>query len=336
MPQNPIGLPAEAAEKVLAAAEEAGVPRHVLLAQVPIGPAPEAISYETLCALYEQAALLTGDAAFGLHVGERTSTRMYGPLGYAVANSGSFGEALTHLSDLQRLWTSSVRFDIGQRRGLVAARYEFAGELQPGRRRHENEQMLAAILTFARWALGEPVAAEEVRFEHAAPDDLSEHRRIFGSRVVFRASATEILFSRGLLARPITNADIVLGELIREQAASTLADLQRREPLLDRLAASVRTALAGGLEISLRSQATALGMGPRTLQRRLLQRGLTFSQLTDEVRISEARRLLETSDLALAQIAFMLGYSQPSAFHRTFRRLSGTTPTQYRNSRRED
>jgi AraC-like DNA-binding protein len=327
-------LPIEAAEKVLAAAEAAGVARDALLAAAGIAEAGARISYGSLCALYEAAARLTGDGAFGLHIGERTAPRMYGRLGYVAANSETLGDALAGIVEFQPLWSQAVGVEIRRRSDWVALRYWHRGAIAPADRRQESEQMLAALLAFARGASQGPVDPLEIRFEHGAPADTGEHRRIFGAPIVFRAPVTEMVLPMAALALPLPQADAALAQLIREQALPALAEQSRREPFLDRLGARLQAAILDAREPRLSEVAAAMEIGSRTLQRRLRRHGLTFRGLADQLRIELAKTMLGEASLALGQIAFRLGYSQTSAFHRAFRRHAGATPGAFRRALR--
>lgn len=192
--------------------------------------------------------------------------------------------------------------------------------------------MLAALLAFVRQAVGIALNPTQVRFEHRAPADLGEHRRIFGAPIRFRAAATEIVFAAAALALPIPEADATLARLMREQAQSALAEEMRREPFPDRLRDRLKAAILAAHPISLANLAAWMGIGPRSLQRRLRRHGLTFRAVADEARIALARELLAEPGLALGRIAFRLGYSQTSAFHRAFRRYAGTTPGAFRRA----
>jgi AraC-like DNA-binding protein len=322
-------LPAEAAEKVFALAGEHGVRREELLAAAGLA-SPAALTFEQLCSLYEQAARLTGDPAFGLHVGERTSPRMYGLLGYAASNSLTLGEAVGSLIELQPLWTAAAGLELRRARGTFVLGYWHRGALPAAARRHESEQMLAAILAFVRHALGERVRPAELRFEHDAPGDLAEHARIFEAPVLFGAPATEIVFADALLARPLAAPDLVLGDLIRAQAVTALAGRTAPGDFAERLRTTLRESIAAGSAPTLARAAAEMGLGPRSFQRRLAARGIRFRALCDALRIEAGRRLLVDSSLGLAEIAHRLGYSQPSAFHRAFMRAEGSTPREFR------
>ena len=80
---------------------------------------------------------------------------------------------------------------------------------------------------------------------------------------------------------------------------------------------------------TLDEMAEALGTSGRTLRRRLQSEGQTFHGLLDEVRLAVAKRHIEARTLSLPELAFLLGFSEASAFHRAFRRWTGTTPQSY-------
>lgn len=327
-------FPPESLEKVLAAAEAAGVARETLAAEagIDLSRAASGIGFAALARAYEAAARLSGDAAFGLHLGELTAPRTYGLLGHLVANSRTLGEAMANLGSFQGLWSQAVGFALDRSRGRLRLRYWQSDGLPPGRRRQESEQMLCALITAIRSAVGARVAPSEVRFEHAAPADLSEHKRIFGCRLLFGAKATELVLEGALLDLPIPEADAGLERLVRNQAEIELGRSLAEAPWQQRVRSLAGAAIMGNGDVSLAAIASAAGIGPRTLQRKLRLEGRTWRALVDEIRAALARRLLEERRLSLAEIAFRLGYSQPSAFHRAFLRQTGTTPQAFRRS----
>ena len=332
MSPMPHRLPFVAAEKALAAAEKRGVSRRALLAAAGIAEVSAEIDFAALCTLYEEAARLTGDDTFGLHVGEQTSPRMYGPLGYIAANSATLDEALTSLTEYQPLWTRAAGIELRRWQEGIGLRYWQRDKVPPEARRQESEQMLTALLSFTRQAAGISLNPTQVRFEHHAPAELGEHRRIFGAPIRFRSAATEIVFAKTALALPIPHADATLAGLMRDQARSALTKQARHEPFLAQVRDRLKAAILTSQPVSLSDLAQTMAIGPRTLQRRLRGHGLSFRTVADEVRVALARELLGDPSLALARIAFRLGYSQTSAFHRAFRRHAGTTPRAFRRA----
>lgn len=322
-------FPAEVADKLISAAATKGIDAPALFTAAGINRC-DTLHYAELCALYEAAACLTDDAAFGLHVGERTRAENYGLLGYAAAHSFSLGQSLERLVALQGVWTQAVAFELRSRGGRATLRYRDREGVAPSRRRQECEQMMAAVLAFVRAGTGEDLRPLEVRFEHKAPDETGEHQRVFRCPLLFGASATEIILTREALSAPILHSDPTLGALMQRQAENVLAGSRRREPLLDAVRLQVESALETGATPSLDEVARRLAMGPRTLQRRLQEKGWTWRALCEGERIRVAKDLLADPRVSLAQIAFRVGFSEASAFHRAFRRVEKITPGDFR------
>lgn len=97
---------------------------------------------------------------------------------------------------------------------------------------------------------------------------------------------------------------------------------------------SLKAFLATGLSPDgpprLEAVAAEAGCSARTIQRRLRDAGLTFTQVLDEVRLETAARLLRGSEIRVIDLAIDLGYSDHANFTRAFRRWAGTSPTHFR------
>lgn len=81
---------------------------------------------------------------------------------------------------------------------------------------------------------------------------------------------------------------------------------------------------------SLAGVARGLSVSVRTLQRRLEQEETTFECAVDDVRRERALKLLGSSEVAIAEVSWLLGYSEQSAFTRAFRRWTGVPPAAWR------
>jgi AraC-like DNA-binding protein len=133
--------------------------------------------------------------------------------------------------------------------------------------------------------------------------------------------------------RPMRDADAALAGIIRRRLENALGDRDRsragamstrvRRLLVEHLGQSVLTVDAA---------ATALAVSRRTLTRRLAEERASFRHILDEVRSDFARALLQDRSLSIGDIAFFLQYSEPAAFHRSFRRWTGLTPHAFRES----
>jgi AraC-like DNA-binding protein len=174
----------------------------------------------------------------------------------------------------------------------------------------------------------EPLALE-VWFQHAAPRDRSEHDAIFGCPVLFDASETRLVLSRRALERPIVGRDPALYEYLDRHALA----LAKTFPDAKSLAARVRSELGSALSTGEPTQveiARRLALSERSLQRHLKAEGHSFAELLEGVRQELARSYLRDPALSVSEVAFLLGYSEPSSFHRAFKRWEGEAPSEFR------
>jgi len=167
------------------------------------------------------------------------------------------------------------------------------------------------------------------RRRHAEPDYAAEYERVFRCPVRFAAAANEIVFNRRLLDLQQLHRDEILCELLRERADQLLADTHTTERLAERIIDGLKLQLQlGGTDPA--QVAQRLGMTLRSLQRRLQSSSLSMSRLIDDARREVACASLRRRDVPIKDIAHRLGFSEPSAFHRAFKRWTGMTPAQFR------
>jgi AraC-like DNA-binding protein len=287
------------------------------------------MDFRKLMAAYETAAALTGEVGLGLRVAETTTAEMYGLLGHLGANAPTLGAAFEHFARYMPVWTDAVAFEILPAQSAVRVRNVYRFASHPSERRHEAEQTLGALAVFARDVGDRPVWPVAVRFEHERPQDLSDHQRVFGCPVQFRQPFTEIVFNAGDLTTRIPGADAELSRLLRSHPRA-MARPPAPDTLVVRVKRTVDDRLRAGASISTKDIAAAAGASPRTLQRRLAAEGASLRHIADTVRRELAFELINVADAAIADVSYRLGFADPSAFHRAFRRWSGCTPEQFR------
>jgi len=121
----------------------------------------------------------------------------------------------------------------------------------------------------------------------------------------------------------------VLRSWLERQAATVLARLPAGDDACDEVR-SVLSVQATAGEMTIDAVARRLSTTARTLQRRLARSGTSFEELRDDARRQAAELYLSTTTLTIAEVTYLLGYSEPTAFHRAFRRWHGTTPQAFR------
>ena len=196
-----------------------------------------------------------------------------------------------------------------------------------------SEFALAVALKLAQDSTGADITPLRVCFAHPAPDDISEHRRFFHGRVRFATGSSSMSLSAADAARPMRDADVALAGIIRRRLEYALEDQDRSSA--GATSTRVRRLLVehlGQSALTLDAVAVALAVSRRTLTRRLAEEGASFSHIFDEVRRDFALALLQDRSLSIGDIAFFLQYSEPAAFHRSFRRWTGRTPQAFREA----
>ena len=250
----------------------------------------------------------------------------YGIVGFVVMSSATLVEGLGHLVRYIGLWTDDPAFVREGSTVRFVYRHPFADSA--GRRR-ATEAAPIEMIHGARLLTRSRVVPREVRFAHAAPDDVAPYAEFFGCAVHFGAEDHALVFRDEDLALPLANADAQLGAFLRRHAEGALAKRNKEDSPLD----GVRRILAEELQRGVPAidvVAARLATTERTLRRRLEREKTTFRALLDETRADLARAYVADASMPLAEVAFMLGFSEPSAFHRAFKRWTRTTPAAFR------
>jgi AraC-like DNA-binding protein len=278
--------------------------------------------------LLEDAARATGDESFGLHFGERFHPKNIGLLMYVVVNSPTVGAALENVGRYLRVHNQAARSSVVVEGGRASARHEFSG-LTVAVPRQQNEFSMAVAINTIRLMAGTVWVPIEVQFAHAAPHALAEHTRIFGAPVSFGHETNALVMEREFLERHVPAADRRLYPILRRYLESVLAEM----PAEDRLLATIRRAIGESIRDGspkLGAVARKVAMSPRSLQRQLKEYGTEFNALVDDTRRRFASHYLRDRKHTLTEIAYLVGYSEVSAFNRAFKRWTGSTPADFR------
>lgn len=278
-------------------------------------------------ALWDAAAAT--DPCFGLHAAAQIRPGMFDVLDYAVRTAPTVREALARLVRYNRLVHSAAIFTVEDRDERTRIEHSFAGGQRPSRQ--ASEFTLASLVVIAGQISGQPIVPLAVELPHAAGQELAPYREAFGVEPRFGAAVGAIELARTDLDRACPAADPSLSDIILRQANALLAALPDPERTT---AARVRRQIAEHLAEgppSLGDIARALKSSDRSLQRRLADEGTAFDAVLDDVRRELALRYLANPSMAIGEVAYLVGYSEPSAFHRAFKRWTGQTPAESRS-----
>ncbi|HTO51930.1 MAG TPA: AraC family transcriptional regulator ligand-binding domain-containing protein [Myxococcota bacterium] len=278
--------------------------------------------------MLDGAVALTGDPDVGFRAALEANAGEYDLLEYLATSSATIGETVPLLNRFVRLLNDGLEIALERQAGRATLR--FASRV-PLSRAAADFQLAAFYRGFAPRLEG---THPEVWLMHEPPEDLAAAQRALPHAAIrFRAPYDAILFDESLLAETIPQADPKLHELLLRFAEERVRDMPLGESLAERVRECLAGELAGG-DPSAEHVARELHMSRRTLVRRLEQEGTCFKAILDDLRSVLARRYLAQESAAIGQVAELLGFSDPAAFTRAFRRWCQQSPSAYRRAQR--
>jgi AraC-like DNA-binding protein len=276
----------------------------------------------------EAAAELSGDGCFGLRFGARSNPKNVGALAYAVLNSPTVAAAFEIAARYIHLHNEAAQVSFREENNSSYLCYSMK-PLELDEPRQFIEYGMAAALNTLRAMVGSQWSPREVHFAHEEPSTHSYHQQLFRAPVMFASVTNAIVMDSELCQRPIPAADPNLFKVLKRYLESVLSETPKEDRRLEVLRRKIAEAIKDG-KPNLRKVAKAMACSPRTLQRQLDICGTDFRSLLDDIRKRLALAYLKDSENTLTQIAFLLGYSEVSAFNRSFKRWTGKTPLHYR------
>jgi len=275
--------------------------------------------------LWNAAADLSKDADFGMHAAEIIRPGAFDVFDYAVRTAPDLGCALNRMVRYNRLVHDLAIFNVVKRPDTICIEHQFnSAEISPCR--HASEFTLTSLLIIGEQMTRQSLKPLAVTFHHSKPDQTAEHLRIFGVMPIFGAPLSSLTLPLSTLAYTIPDADSALSRIVMAYAEQMLVNSARTTPSIT---ATVRAFLTEDIAQgpkTLLQVAEQMHMSERSLQRRLESEGTRFAKLADEVRKGLALRYIADRRLALGEVAYLLGFAEPSSFHRAFKRWTGMTP----------
>jgi AraC-like DNA-binding protein len=283
-----------------------------------------------LVQLWHAAVAATGDDCFGLAVGRRVRITTFHAIGFSWLASRNLQEALQRLQRYYRLLsTNPVRLAL-EPLGSEQTRFSFSDEEADIHSAAATVDAFSlAVLKLCRSARGTDMQALQVCLRHPDHGRAGEYVEAFGAPVVFDAEHDALVFDRADLIVPLPGENAELAHANDQVAERYLATL---EP--ERVATAVRQLLIDMLPSGQASQqavAKRLNKSLSTLQRQLQAEGMSFQKLRDETRQRLAEAYVRENRLSLAEVAYLLGFSDQSNFSRAFRRWTGYSPREFRS-----
>ena len=286
------------------------------------------IPLRSFISLLENSAKRSKEPNIGMRYGEAYRFEDLGPIGYAVMHAPTVGKALRYFADTLVALQDDSELTFCVTDNIASMKYRVL-DLSIWPRRQDAEFSISLFTGIIRNAVGPEWRPSAVHFEHSPPLMTEHHRRFFRAPVHFNMPINALFFPASQLDIPMPAADLDKMTRAIRQMGSKVRGRDHPLSFIDIVNRTTMMCLLEGNPCS-RAVADKLGMSGRTFNRRLGVRGVTFRHIMGNVRSQMAQNLLSQQNVSITETAYLLGYSDPSAFNRAFKTWTGTSPTGYR------
>ncbi len=292
------------------------------------------IPYASGVGLIERAASLAGDASYGLRLGASRDLSERGVLGFLMLNSPTLLDAMINVQRFYKIAREDGELEVERIAAWMTVRFR---ESDPALRglRHNADFIVGTLVRAYRDMTRQAICPIRVEFIHAEPTEQVEYADILGCPVKFQAEWTSLIYDEETARLPVQGADAKLLPILELACQKVVGpptaagqDLVRevRQLIIERLPTG---------SANFDAIAEVLKMSTKTLERRLGERGQSFSALLDATRYETVKHYLEETEMGLSQVAYVTGYTEPAALVRAFKRWTGETPMKFRDRLRQ-
>ena len=284
------------------------------------------IALDSALALLEISAQESGCDTFGLRMAEARLLSDFGPISLLLTHQSSIRIALQTIAQYRHLLNESLGMHMEDAGKTTIIREEIMSDYAGGIQQ-STDMAVGVLMLIFRAILGEHWRPQAVHFTHPANSDVQVHRRLFGCPLHFDSDFNGVVCLKADMDRPNARADAAMASY----AQSFIEAMPKRgqSSVVQDVRRSVYLLLPMG-RASVEQIASGLGVNVRTLQRRLDDSGVSFSQVLNDVRSELAQRYITHTQHSMGRVAEQLGYSNLSSFTRWFGTQFGCSPSEMR------
>lgn len=276
-----------------------------------------------------QRILATSRETIGLELGTNLPFEGLGFWGFLLRSSPTFEDMLYRAERYIRIVNKYSEFFLESRDGLVAQICTHPSPSPFGPREQVVQTFLSHWLAWGRMLTGKNLAPLRAYFTWQGPRNTQPFQDFYHCPVCFGADEDALLFDKETLQTRLPDSSRHLSEDFENYAAALIRQITSEDEFLPRVCIAIEEGLATGHGQEA-DVADRLAMTTRTLHRKLRNQDTTFRKLRDEVLVKKAKSLLSKGNIPIAEISFLLGYSEVSTFYRAFKRWTGTVPRVWR------
>lgn len=289
------------------------------------------IESEEFLALANTFSNLQKDPVFVLRTALKSLPQGHGILGLLVQSCETLGDACSSGYRFQYLSRDGMHSRLEYEEKKVASIVDM-NEQDPEKTGVLVEYYQGSLVAIANYLTdsAEPICVKEIYFMHKPRAPLSVYKTLFScDNIHFSQGVNKITFSRDIMDYPIERADGGAKQVLLKEAKAQLNSLLGRHQLAEKIRRLLLEQQPFS-SLSIVECADALNLSGSTLKRRLQSEGTNYKTILDEVLESLAKQYLSEEEKTIQEISLLLGFSDRSAFARSFKRWQGMSPLQYR------
>jgi len=285
-------------------------------------------------AVIEAALKNTQDHALGLHIGEHLSLSAAGLIYQIVQTSSTVEEALQYCCDFANLGCRALPLSLRKTKDEMIVELipdPIWAESSAASVHHTADGILAFTLREFQNLTLQKHQPTAVHTPYGTRENRVEYERVFKCPVIYSSDIISMHFKLEHVQEPIITSDYNLLQVLVSHAEEKLQDIEGEAGFTSVVKRSIMNMVKPKFP-TIEEVAASLNLSVRSFQRKLKEYEKTYKDLLDEVRLDLAKSYLKKPELSIGEIAYLLDYSEPSAFIRSFKRWTGKTPTQHKQT----
>lgn len=315
----------------MSAAKEGVDPQQVLGSAAGKRPprADEHVEASSYFDVWRRVVARLPDPCFALRAATSFQLEDHELFGFLAMSCATLGEAYQKTAAYRALYCVGARWELELTSDATRLIwYPWPGDVtDPGYRAAMDFAVADMESDIRRLATAAPKPSA-VLLAHSAPADVSGFAAHYGVAPRFGSAHYELIYPPGLPALPIISFNSRLRDYFEQECKSLVEKLAPGGSLVEELRKALIRAMDGG-DISVEAMAKQLGQSSRSLQRRLAEEGASYNDVLTDIRTEFAKRYLARGTLSASEVAYLIGFTEPPAFFKAFKRWTGMTPGEF-------